>query len=264
MSLRTKLTVGLGFLFIIIFALSLYSSYNIQQLSKDADTILRDNYASLVYCKNMLFALDDMRTAASNVIFAPNPNGPSIDTLQLFENSESSFEANLSAEEGNITETHEREYVTELTHDYGLFLSLGQQMNRSGRNTSLYLDKMMPAYSRTRQTIMSINDLNMQAIERKNLTTRHNANKMITSFAVVGTLAIILAFFYFWYFPFYVSNTISYLAGKMRELLKNAGIKIDTKTKDEAFILLQSINLLENKLIKGEGKAPVKRRSRPT
>jgi hypothetical protein len=38
----------------------------------------------------------------------------------------------------------------------------------------------------------------------------------------------------------------------MKELLKNNGISFDTKTKDEAFVLLQSINLLGNKLAKVE------------
>jgi hypothetical protein len=36
----------------------------------------------------------------------------------------------------------------------------------------------------------------------------------------------------------------------MKELLKNAGVKLDTQTKDEAFVLLHSINLLESKLAK--------------
>jgi hypothetical protein len=36
----------------------------------------------------------------------------------------------------------------------------------------------------------------------------------------------------------------------MEELLQNTGIKFQAKTKDEAFVLLQSINLLENKFAK--------------
>jgi hypothetical protein len=63
MSLRRKLTIGLVFLFLIIFSLAMYSSFDIQRLSKDAEAILKDNYDSLVYCKNMLLALDDMTTA---------------------------------------------------------------------------------------------------------------------------------------------------------------------------------------------------------
>ncbi len=259
MSLRTKLTVGLGFLFAIIFVLSFYSSYAIHQLSNDADRVLRDNYDSLVYCKNMLVALDDMRSAANSAIFKPDSNGFSGYPSQLFETGRSSFETNLGAEGKNITETQEREYVTEMAHDYGLFLGLCRQVNRSGKNAALYFNDIMPAYSNTRQAIVSINDINMQAIERKNLATRHAASSMITSFAVVGAILVILAFFYFWYFPFYVSNTVSYLSKKMKELLVDAGIKIDTRTNDEAFILLQSIDLLEDKIAGKKAGEAVKR-----
>ena len=262
MSLRTKLTVGLGFLFLIIFGLSIYSSYDIQTLSKDADRILRDNYDSLVYCSNMLVALDDMRTDVIGAIFMPHPNGSSGYASQLFENSRSTFENNLGAEKNNITETHEGEYATELARSYGLFLSLCRQMNGSGKNGGLYFSDLVPAYTNTRQAIVSINDLNMQAIERKNLAARQSADKMTISLAVVGAVLVILAFFYFWYFPFYVSNTMSYLAGKMKELLKDAGIALDVKTNDEAFILLQSISLLGSRLGTRKGREPVTRRVR--
>jgi hypothetical protein len=46
----------------------------------------------------------------------------------------------------------------------------------------------------------------------------------------------------------------------MNELLKSLGIRIETQTKDEAFILLSSINLLENKLVTHAEKG--KRRSK--
>jgi len=262
MSLRTKLTVGLGFLFLIIFALSFYSSYDIEQLSRDAERILRDNYDSLSYCKNMLIALEDMRTTVSSRIIAPDGNGLSSSSLRIFETSQSGFESNLKAEKNNITEIHEGDYVAELTRNYGLFLNLCMQINKSGGNTALYFNDFLPAYSNTRQTIININDVNMQAIERKNLATKHNADNMISTFAAVGAIFIILALLYFWYFPFYVSNTISFLAKRMKELLRDADIKMEEHTRDEAFILLQSINLLHDRLLTSKNKEPVKRRAR--
>jgi hypothetical protein len=66
--------------------------------------------------------------------------------------------------------------------------------------------------------------------------------------SVTAALCLILAFGYFWYFPFYVSNTISYLSKRIAELLRKAGIVSDIKTNDEAYIILQSIKLLEKKL----------------
>ena len=66
--------------------------------------------------------------------------------------------------------------------------------------------------------------------------------------AAIGVFCLILAFGYFWYFPFYISNSIAYLSGRMKTLLKKSDIVLDIKTNDETFIILQGINLLENKL----------------
>jgi len=250
MSLRTKLTIGLAFLFLIIFALAIYSSFDIQILSKDAESIIKDNYDSLVYCKNMLLALDNMRTAVSGKVIGGNPGQMSYYDSSLFATSKATFELNLAKEQGNITEIHEASYVNELNNDYSLYLNLSVRINKEGGSSVVYLKDFIPAYMNTRQTIVKINDLNMAAVERKNKSAGNAAKNMIISMAAVGSACIILAFFYFWYFPFFVSNSLSYLAGKMKELLQNIGIKIDTQTKDEAFILLNSINLLENKLLK--------------
>jgi hypothetical protein len=246
MSLRTKLTAGLGFLFLIIFGLVLYNSYEIQQLSKDADNILKDNYASLVYCKNMLVALDNMNSAISSEIFGSGRDRTSSYDLHLFESSKLAFDSNLNAEKNNITEIYESEYVAELANNYSLLLSLSKQIAEKGGSLPLYFNDFVPASSTARQTIVKINDLNMQAVERKSQSTKGSAGKMIVSMGVVGTVGILLAFFYFWYFPFFVSNSISYLAQKMNALLQGAGIKVDSKTKDETLLLLHSINLLEN------------------
>ncbi len=248
MSLRTKLTCGLGFLFLIIFALAIYSSFDIQELSKSADRILRDNYDTLVYCKNMLLAIDDMRTAIVDRVIGPKMAEASPYDSQVFGAGRSSFEKNFKAENGNITELHEKEYVEELNKNYSLFLALCMKMQTAGGSPLSYSRDFIPAYLSARQTIVKINDINMEAIERKSLATKIESGRMITSIAAFGAGCILLALFYFWYFPFYVSNTMSFLAGKMKELMARAELKVETQSKDEAFVLLQSIDLLESRL----------------
>jgi uncharacterized membrane protein len=246
MSLRIKLTIGLGFLFLIIFALAIYGLLKIQELAKDADNILKDNYASLVYCKNMLLALDDMGNTVTTKVFSKDKAATY--TTKFFESSKSTFDSNLKAEKNNITELHEGEYVAELERDYNLLIALTSQIDERSSNPSAYLNDFTPAYSSTRQAIVEINDVNMQAVERKSQSTKAAAAAMSVSMGVVGTICILLAFFYFWYFPFYVSNSVSYLATRMKGLLQTAGIKIDTRSRDETFILLQSMDLIENSL----------------
>ena len=248
MSLRSKLTAGLGFLFIIIFSIATYSSFQIEKLSIEANKILKDNYDSLVYCKNMLLALDDMNLSINNTVFGLSPHRPFSFDSSLFEEGKSTFDSNLAAEKNNITEVHEKEYVGELAESYGRFLNLGMQIHERGGSSAQFFEDLLPTYSVVRASIVKINDLNMQAIERKSQSTGVDAHKMINTMVIIGTICIILAFFYFWYFPFYVSNSISYLAKKMKELLQKTGIKLDTRTTDESFVLLHAIDLLENKL----------------
>jgi NtrC-family two-component system sensor histidine kinase KinB len=257
MTLKKKLSLGLGFLFLIILVLVIFYSYYIGKLSRDAENILKDNYKSLVYSQNMISALEDMRTAISSIVFNPtNDKKTSAYYLKLFEAGRTAFENNLKSENSNITEIHEREYVATVDQDYVLYANLCLQIVKGEGGRALYFNEYEPAFEKLRHAINTINDINMQAVERKSQITKHDSARIIDIMAVIGVFCLILAFGYFWYFPFYISNSIAYLSGRMKELLKKSGIVLDIKTNDETFIILQAINLLENKL---DGKDKEKR-----
>jgi NtrC-family two-component system sensor histidine kinase KinB len=264
MVLKTKLSLGLGLLFLIILALAGFCSYHVERLARDAENILKDNYNSLVYSKNMFSALDDMRTSVS--VSAFNPSGAGIGSdyyREMFESGRTAFEANLKAENGNITEIDEKGYVERLNRSYEVYLALCLRMRSDAARGSVYFTDLLPAYEDMKQSIGAISDINMQAVARKSQLARRDSAHFVTSMAVVGAFCILLAFGYFWYFPFYVSNTMSYLATRMRALLKHTGGTLDLDTNDEAYVILQAINVLENKLgvtVEGED---AKRRPKP-
>jgi NtrC-family two-component system sensor histidine kinase KinB len=249
MTLKKKLTLGLGFLFLIIFVLGIFCSYHIGRLSQDAENILKDNYKSLVFSRNMLSALEDMRTAISSIVFNPADNKETSDYyLKLFEAGRTEFENNLKSENGNIPELHESEYVASVNQGYVLYASLCLRIVKGEGGRALYFNECQPAFEKLRHAINSINDVNMQAVERKNQMAKQDSARIIHLMAVVGVFCLILAFGYFWYFPFYVSTSISYLSDRMKTLLEKSGIHLDIRTNDESFIILQGINLLEIKL----------------
>jgi hypothetical protein len=250
MTLKRKCSLGLGFLFLIIFTLAFFCSYYVGKSAQEAENILKDNYNSIVYSKNMISALDDMINSISSTVFNPNNKGTRSDYYrQLFKTGKSVFETNLKAENNNITEIHEKEYVESLNHGYETYLKLCLQMKNSPSGGSLYFNDFLPACEKLKQSINAIYDINMQAVVRKSqLATKDSANFKATM-AAIATFCIILAFGYFWYFPFYISNTFSYLANSMRNLLNNICIAFDINTKDEAFVILQAINLLENRFV---------------
>jgi hypothetical protein len=249
MTLKKKLTLGLGFLFLIIFVLVFFYSFYIGKLSKDAENILKDNYKSLVYAKNMISALEDTRTAITSIVFNPTDDKKASDYyLKLLDAGQTELESSLKSENSNITEINEKEYVATLNQGYVLYANLSRRIVNGDRGRALYFGEFQPAFENLRHAINNINDINMQAVERKSQMTKQHTARTIKLMAGVATLCIILAFGYFWYFPFYISNSVAYLSDRMKGLLKKSEIVLDIRTNDETFIILQGINLLENKL----------------
>lgn len=248
MTLKRKLSLGLGFLFFLIFALGIFYSLQIGRLTQDAENIVKDNYNSLVYAKNMATALEDTRTAVSSIVFNAGSGGQAPDYfLKLYQAGRVAFEDNLKSEKGNITEIQEKDDVESVVRDFALYVTICTRIVQAQGTGPVYFNEYQPAFEKLRQTIGRISDLNMQAVERKNQMAKRDAERIIRVSAGIGVFCVLLALAYFWYFPFYVSSSIAYLADRMKALLEKAGLVLDTKTNDESFILLQGINLLENR-----------------
>ena len=95
MTLKKKLTFGLGFLFLIIIGMAIFCSYYVGKLSQDAENILKDNYKSIVFSRNMISALEDTRTAISSIVFNPADDKKTSDYyVKLFEAGRTEFESN--------------------------------------------------------------------------------------------------------------------------------------------------------------------------
>ena len=88
MKIKTKLNIGVGFLFLMIIVLSVLSGWYINQLKRDTNNILTANYNTLEYSRNMLLALEDLST----------------DSLAI-----NTFEKHLNKQKKNVTEPGEKE-----------------------------------------------------------------------------------------------------------------------------------------------------------
>jgi hypothetical protein len=249
MTLKTKLVVGMVFLFLIIFSVVAVCTYYVGRLGEESSGILKDNYASIVYARNMLAGLDDMKNSLMSTRYEDNRTAAmSGYYVRLFDVGNKLFDTNLKGENGNITEIHEKETVDALNQDYGSFIKLSQQIKREQSQKTADLESLLAASDRVKRSVNSIYDMNMHAVVLKSQMVKKDSSRFINSMAIIGSICVVLAIGYLWYFPVYVSTSLSYLAERMRQLLKKAGIESDGCTKDETFTLLHGIELLENKL----------------
>ena len=88
MKIKTKLTFGVGSLFLMIFLLAALSGWYVNRLKKDTANILTANYNTLLYAKNMLLALEEIPVEKA-----------------AFNN----FQINLDKQRKNVTEVGEQQ-----------------------------------------------------------------------------------------------------------------------------------------------------------
>ena len=213
MKLKTKLTIGIGFLFIIILVFGILGIVSISKLSNDAKKILTNNYETLVYNNNMLKALDEL--PESKTAFAD-------------------FEKNLVDQEKNITEYGEEDATKSLRKNF-------EELKRQPNDSSNYRE--------LRQAIQRINNINQNAILRKNDVAQSTASTAIFWLTIIFSILTIIAFTLTVNFPDVISTPIKALSLGIKEIAnKNYGNRIHLKQDDEFGDLANAFNTMAEKL----------------
>jgi PAS domain S-box-containing protein len=213
MRLKTKLSLGLIFLFIVILLFGILGIVSINKLSNDANLVLKNNHESLVYCNNMLKALEN---------------------LKIQKDAERIFEENLRKQENNITELGEREATEELANDFNdLKIDPSDSTN----------------YPEIRQSIILIQDLNEMAILRKNAVAQKTAENAKLWLTVIFTILTLVAFTFIFNLPAIISEPIRSLSEGIRNIAdKNYKKRIYLKQDDEFGELAAAFNNMADKL----------------
>jgi nitrogen fixation/metabolism regulation signal transduction histidine kinase len=267
MKIKSKLRVGLVFFFFIIVFVSISCAYFIQKLSYDSEQILKDNYRSIEYGKFMLNSIDDMKTSVYYFIIEKFESDSSQVNYftQLYNDKKEEFDKYLILESNNITEIGELDYANDLKQNYKNFIStieqLKQVINTHKKENNVALDKnneiffkhLLPIYQRCKSLIINIIDINSQAVERKNLEAKRDAKSMIVQMSIIASIALVVALFYIFFFPAYITTAISEINNAIKKISEgNYEKRIYFKGKDEFGELCDSFNNMADKLQKLE------------
>ena len=213
MKLKTKLLLGLSFLFVVIVIFGSISLYYINRLSNDSKLVLRNNHESLVYCNNMLKALEN---------------------IPVKKEAETTLENNLKKQEANITEDGEKEATQELRKNFQELLA--NPMDSSN-------------YPQIRQSIHVINDLNQAAILRKNAVVENTAKDANLWLTIIFVVLGIIAFTFVINFPSVISTPIRALNEGISAIAgKNYHKRIHINQNDEFGDLANAFNTMAEKL----------------
>ncbi len=213
MKLKTKLSLGLTFLFIVILTFGILSIVYIKGLSTVTRLVLQDNYESLVYSNNMMKILEDIPARKENI---------------------PAFEINLKKQELNITETGEKAATEDLRKNFN-------ELKANPVDTTNYRE--------IRQSLQQINDLNQDAILRKNDIAKQTAANASLWLTIIFVVLGIIAFTLVVNFPAVLSAPIKALNDGIKEIAnKNYSSRIHLQQSDEFGELALSFNKMAEKL----------------
>ena len=214
--IKTKLSLGLTFFFIMIVLIGGVGLLAINRLADESKNILKANYESIEYSENMQQALDAYEVKDPGAL--------------------DKFEKNLKAQENNITEVGEQEATA----------SVREQFERLKKADSVSIIKLIKDI---RVGLYKVSDLNTNAIVRKNNETQQTAEKLKIYLAILVTVAFLISFTMLINFPGYIANPISKLTEGIKQVAnKNYSQRIHLEKGDEFGELAEAFNLMAQKL----------------
>src|SRR2546428_24337 len=218
MKIKAKLTLGLWFLFTVILLMGLIGTHYIYKLGKDSKAILKDNYESIEFAKDMMKQFDDMSSPD-----AAKATG----AAEL-------FSKNLQLEENNITELGEKETVDQLRTD---FENYKKDPSSSVLSSSI------------RSKLYKISEMNMQALERKNRVAQKTADDAVLYISLLLAICVMACFSFIINFPGYIANPIRQLTESIKEIAnKNYSQRLHFKSGDEFGELAKAFNGMAQQL----------------
>lgn len=214
MKIKSKVALGVFSLFALILLMGGLGIYYLNLLANDARNIIRNNYETLHYTGRILSAADSLQLDTP----------VTLETLQKF----------IALQESNITEPGEGELTALLRKDI----------------TALTLNPFDSLYPVSlRAHAVAIQEVNMDAIFRKNELAQKTADKATTYVILIGSFFGLIAFTFIINFPGYVANPIVQLTNSIQAIAhKNYEERLHFNRKDEFEELAQAFNQMAEKM----------------
>ena len=211
MSIKTKVSLGVAFLFAVILAIGGIGLYYLHELSQATQNIIRNNYETLEYTQNILK-------------LANGDYPGSIDSIEV----------NLLRQEANITEPNEQDATLQLRTAFERY--------RANPTDSMATRAMQIA-------ALNIHEINMTAIVRKNIVAQETATRASTYVVITLSIFAIVAFTFIVNFPGYIANPIVQLTNSIKSIAdKNYEERLHFDRHDEFEELAQAFNQMAEKL----------------
>ncbi len=242
-SIRTRFMLGMIFLFLIILILSVFSGYYMNKLSNKTDAILKENYLSVVYAREMSEGIMNINQELTTC-FLTKRNPDSL-KISKYLNSINQF---LVSEKNNITEPGEDKLVSDFETGYIEFQDSVVRILESHKTVGglIYLqNKAGDLY----QQLLLLSKMNGKALEIKTDDAKATSKSALTQMTVLATLCFLIGMSFTFSFASYFNQRFFQLYNGIKELVSsNYDQRLFFDGKDEFHEISLLLNEMAEKL----------------
>jgi signal transduction histidine kinase len=214
LKLKSKIALGVGFLFLLLTLVGGVSIYYFNKLISESKDVLKANYESVEFGKNMFNAI----------------NTWAVDSVKA----RKLFEENLQLQEANITEKGEYEVTKVLRAKFNDY---------TGHTDSL------PLKYAIQQEINRVIEINLRAINNKSNISQESAENAKVLITVIITVCLLIGFTFIYNFPGFIANPVAKLTEGIRAIArKNYSERIHLNRQDEFGEMADAFNNMASRL----------------
>jgi signal transduction histidine kinase len=242
LSLRQKLLVGFGGLLLIIIFLGVKSIIQVTDLGGAIDSILRENYRSVIACQDMKESLEKIDDGALLVILGFRKEG-----IADINKNTPDFEKALSIELHNITLPGEGQKANHLRELYiqhkSIIQNLEDQSLSPGTLRRMYLTDLKRLYGEISDTADEILTMNQKNMYDESLKARHKAATSRHEMYVLLLMGAVVAVGYIFLIGKWILWPIKRLTQSVDEIRRgNLDLVVEKGARDEIGHLSDAFN----------------------
>lgn len=243
LSIRTKFTLGMVFIFVIILTLLGFSAFYLNKMSNKTSAILKENYLSVVYAREMTDGLMNINLEITTGFLA-NRNPDS----QVIQKELGVIDKSLQLEKGNITEPGEDKIVADIESNIIEYRDSVVKFMKSSQSGSkiLYAQKKMGILS---QQLVLLSQMNGKAIELKTDDAKVSSKNALTGMTILGSCCFLIALSFMYSFASYFNERFFQLYNGIKEIVSsNYGQRLYFDGIDEFYEISLLFNEMAEKL----------------
>jgi NtrC-family two-component system sensor histidine kinase KinB len=243
LSIRTKFALGMVFMFVIILVLMGFSAFYLNKLSNKTSAILKENYLSVVYAREMTEGLVNINQEITTEFISGNTPDDQLINKEL-----KAIDHSFQLEKNNITEPGEDKLVSDIEKGIREYRDSVKSYFGSPQQATkvLYLQKKMGLLS---QQLVLLSQINGKAIEVKTDDAKASSVSALTQMTMLGTFCFLIALSFIYSFASYFNERFFQLYNGIKEIVSsNYGQRLYFDGVDEFYEISLLFNQMAEKL----------------